>query len=99
MFAVGHLVLAKYETSKHREVHYVATRIGENDESDPDYVARWHVQLLRKSTKMADTFFKPNTEDFDDMDDADIVRILPDATVRRGHYSFGNTKFPEYNLQ
>ena len=99
VFAVGQWVLAKYETSKHRQVHYVATIIAENDESDPDYIARWHVQLLRKSTKMADNFFKPNIEDFDDMDDADIVRILPDATVRRGHYSFGNTKFPEYNLQ
>ena len=37
VFAVGHWVLAKYETSKHRQVHYVATINGENDESDPDY--------------------------------------------------------------
>ena len=93
VFAVGQWVLAKYETSKHRQVHYVATIIAENDESDPDYIARWHVQLLRKSTKMADTFFKPIIS----MTwNADIVRILPDATV---NYSFGNTKFPEYNLQ
>ena len=74
----------------------MATIIGENDECNPNYTARWHVQLLRKSTKVADIFFKPNIEDFDDMDDADIVRILPEATLRRGHYSFGNTKFPEY---
>ena len=89
VFAVGQWVLAKYETLKHGQVHYMATIIGENYESDPDYIARWQVQLLRKSTKEADTFLKPYIEDFDDMDDADIVRILPDATVRRGHYSFG----------
>ena len=84
----------KILNSRHtRQVHYVSKIIGENDESDSDYIAHW------KSTKLADTFFKPHIEDFDDMDDADIVRILPDATVRHGHYSFGNTKFPEYNLQ
>ena len=100
MFAVGQWVLVNYETSKQRQVHYVAKIICENDESDPDYIARWHVQLLRKSAKVAGTLFKPNIdEDFDDMGDADIVRILPDATVRRGRYSFGNIKFPEYNLQ
>ena len=99
MFAVGQWVLVNYETSKHRQVHYVAKVIGANDESDPDDIARWHVQLLRKSAKVASTFYKPNIEEFDDMGDADIVRILPDATVRRGRYPFGNTKFPEYNLQ
>jgi hypothetical protein len=79
-------------------LHYVGQITKFNYKNDD--VGRFEVHFLRRSSKMGNTFVDTLSESqaVDDINEQDVVCLLPDPVVRRGLHTFPFS-FADYSVE
>jgi hypothetical protein len=96
---VGKWVLVRYKPSDKSQPKMFVGKI-EKINKDSDEIGKWEIHFLRRSQKNSNNFTDSLARDqsVDDIDEQDIITILPDPSVRRGIHNF-KFNFDKYNVE